>query len=175
MGLNIDAPFIFISDTINKLKANKSRYQGMTAKTGVPWYFIACIHQLEAGGSFMKHLHNGDWLIKRTVHVPVGRPADSNPPYTWECSAYDALVNCKGLNKVTDWSIPHMLFLLEGYNGYGYRVYHPTVKSPYLWGKTNHYTKGKYIADNHFDPNAVSQQIGAAVILKGLLYDEARS
>jgi lysozyme family protein len=45
-------------------------------------------------------------------------------------------------------------------------MWHPEVKSPYLWSFSNHYTKGKYVADGHFDSNAVSQQCGGMVLLK---------
>ena len=40
-----------------------------------------------------------------------------------------------------------MLFRLEAYNGSGYRDKHPDVKTPYLWSFSNHYTRGKYVAD----------------------------
>jgi lysozyme family protein len=46
-----------------------------------------------------------------------------------------------------DWSTPAVLHRLEGFNGYGYRKFHPNVPSPYLWSGSNHYTRGKYIAD----------------------------
>ena len=32
-----------------------------------------------------------------------------------------------------------------GFNGWGYRLYHPNVKTPYLWSYTDKYSKGKYI------------------------------
>jgi hypothetical protein len=59
-----------------------------------------------------------------------------------------------------------VLFKLEQYNGWGYRQYHHDVPSPYLWSFSSHYTKGKYVADGHFDANAVSQQCGGAVLLR---------
>jgi lysozyme family protein len=48
-------------------------------------------------------------------------------------------------------------------------VKHPEVLTPYLWSFTNHYTKGKFVADGKFDANAVSKQCGAAAILKLML------
>jgi hypothetical protein len=111
------------------------------------------------------HLHNGDPLTAKTVQVPKGRPIAGSAPYKWEVSAEDALT----LDKVhlwTDWSIPGMLFKFEGYNGYGYRKLTPPINSPYLWSFSNHYTKGKYVADGKFSPTAVSKQIGAAVFLR---------
>lgn len=166
--VNPNAP---IGPRSQTMLANVERYRKTGAWLSIPWTFIAVVHQMEAGGRFDRHLHNGDPLGARTIHVPKGRPtaepaAGHGKPYTWEESARDALINCKGLGKVQDWSIGKMLYLLEGYNGYGYRQYHPTVLSPYLWSYTNHYTKGKYSSDGHFDPNLVSQQLGAAVYLK---------
>ena len=147
------------------LAANKARYQKVGDALGVPWYVIAVIHSLEAGGDFTRHLHNGDLLTARTVHVPAGRPVKGNPPFTWEQSATDAL---RGLRKWKDWSVPGSLYQLEAYNGWGYRNHRPPVPSPYLWSFSNHYTRGKYVADGRFSPTAVSQQCGAAVVLKRL-------
>ena len=71
-----------------------------------------------------------------------------------------------GLNKWTDWSVPGLLYKLEGYNGFGYRNKHPEVLSPYLWSFSNHYSKGKFVADGTWSPVAVSKQCGAAVLLR---------
>jgi lysozyme family protein len=147
------------------LTANKARYQKVGDALGVPWYVIAVIHSMEAGGDFTRHLHNGDPLTARTVHVPAGRPRRGNPPFTWEQSATDAL---RGLTKWKDWTVPGILYELEGYNGWGYRNRRPPLPSPYLWSFSNHYTRGKYVADGRFSPTAVSQQCGAAVLLKRL-------
>jgi hypothetical protein len=106
-------------------------------------------------------------LKARTVHVPAGRPKTGKPPFTWEQSAIDALRG-RGLGAWKDWSVPGTLYQLEAYNGFGYRDHHPTVPSPYLWSFSNHYTRGKYVADGRFSPTAVSQQVGAALLLKRL-------
>jgi lysozyme family protein len=88
------------------------------------------------------------------------------PPFSWENSAVDALTQ-EGFNTVTDWSISHMLFLLEKYNGFGYRkMEKPT---PYLWSFSNLYEKGKYVADGRFDPQTISKQCGAAIVIKALI------
>jgi lysozyme family protein len=81
-------------------------------------------------------------------------------------SALDAL-RLKKLDQVTDWSVPHMLFLLEGYNGFGYR--RRGVPTPYLWSFSNLYESGKFVLDGKFDPRAVSKQCGAALMLKAVL------
>ena len=58
---------------------NKERYQSLEALTDVPWYIIAVIHNMEASQKFNGHLHNGDPLTARTVHVPKGRPPFRQP------------------------------------------------------------------------------------------------
>lgn len=150
-----------------KIVANRSRYEAVSRATTVPWYVIAVIHSLEAGLRFTGHLHNGDPLTKRTTHVPAGMPKEGAPPFTWEFSATDALRH-QGLDRNTDWSIEKIAYLLEGYNGWGYRMYHADVKSPYLWSFSNHYASGKYVADGKWSQTAVSEQCGAMVLLKRL-------
>jgi len=157
--------------------ANRSRYDALSKVTGVPWWFIAALHNMECGLSFNKHLHNGDLLTGRTTRVPAGRPvaapASGKLPYTFEESAVDALRHL-GLHKVTDWSLWHALYLFEGFNGYGYRLYHPDVNSPYLWSFTTVYQAGKYVADGKFSKTTVSQQAGVAGILLALkVFDKA--
>jgi lysozyme family protein len=149
-----------------KIEDQKPRY--LTVGQGsIPWYFIGAVHSLESSLSFSRHLHNGDPLTKRTVQVPAGRPLTGNPPFTWEESAEDAL-SMKNLYAWTDWSIPGLLYKLEEYNGFGYRQYHPSVKSPYLWSFTNQYDSGRYVADGTWSPTARSSQCGAAAILRRL-------
>lgn len=149
------------------LLSNQARYQDVSGNSGVPWFFIAVVHSLESSRSFERHLHNGDPLSARTVHVPAGRPKTGIPPFTWETSAGDAL-GMKGLSAQTDWSLAGVLFQLERYNGMGYRLFHPHVLSPYLWSFSSHYTNGKYIADGTWSETAISKQCGAAVLLRRL-------
>lgn len=155
----------FVDEIVEKLLLNKDRYLNVTL--GIPWSFVAVIHNMEASLNFTKHLHNGDPLTKRTIHVPVGRPKKGNSPFTWEVSASDALA-LKGLSSQTDWSLAGTLYQLERYNGWGYRLYHQHVLSPYLWSFSTHYDSGKYIADGTWSDNAVSKQCGVAVLLRRL-------
>ena len=149
----------------DKISANKGRYQSVGDALGVPWFFIGPIHNMESSLNFSTHLHNGDPLTGRTVHVPKGRPKGGTPPFTWEFSATDALKG-QGLDQVTDWTLASLLYQMETYNGFGYRTH--GINSPYLWSASNNYTKGKYVADGTFDPDAVSSQIGAAVVFRRL-------
>jgi lysozyme family protein len=156
-----------VDSIVERIVRHKETYRSVEQLTRVPWFAIAIIHNLEAGGDFNSHLHNGDPLTARTVHVPAGRPRSGNPPFTWEASAVDAL-EYDGLTQVTDWSIEHLAYVFEDFNGWGYRLYHPHVKSPYLWSFSNHYRKGKYVGDGQWSETAVSQQCGAMVLLKRL-------
>ncbi|MEK6726810.1 MAG: hypothetical protein AABY54_09750 [Deltaproteobacteria bacterium] len=154
-----------VEGIIAKIQANTARYNNAESILGVPWFFTAVIHNMESSLNFTKHLHNGDPLVRRTVQAPAGRPKNGDPPFTWEESASDAL-SLKGLSSKTDWSLSGTLYQLERYNGFGYRLYHPHVLSPYLWSYSNHYTSGKFVADGIWSDTAVSKQCGAAVLLR---------
>jgi len=157
----------YIENIISTILQYKPRYETVGNKLKIPWYFIAAIHNMESSMNFSRHLHNGDPLTARTTHVPAGRPKDGAPPFTWEVSAEDAL-KLKNLHQWTDWTLPGILYKIEEYNGWGYRRSHPQVLSPYLWSFSNHYSKGKYVADGRWSDTAVSQQCGAVVILRRL-------
>jgi lysozyme family protein len=148
----------------NRVLKGKARYEFISDSFGCPWWFVGIIHVMEGGGDFTKHLHNGDPLTARTVHVPKGRPT-GEPPFSWEVSALDALTFMK-FNNVTDWRIQNCLELFEKYNGLGYKK--RGVPSPYLWSMTQFYQAGKYVTDGHYDPNYVSKQPGVAAIMKVL-------
>ncbi|MEO6069673.1 MAG: hypothetical protein ABIN57_08550 [Chitinophagaceae bacterium] len=160
-----EAVYPDVDACINKMIAAKSRYDVVATKTNIPWYFISIVHNLECSGSFTCHLHNGDPLTARTVQVPKGLPKDGNPPFAWEYSAEDSL-RYKELDKWTDWSTAGLLYQMERYNGFGYRT--KQINTPYLWSGSNQYSKGKYTADGKFSFNAVSKQLGAAVMLRRL-------
>lgn len=154
-----------VESALAKLRSHQAKYEEAAAAfNGMPWHFIGIIHGMETGFRLDRHFHNGDPLTARTIRVPKGRPKGT-PPFTWEASARDAMVQM-GFDGVTDWSVPHMLFLWEKYNGFGYRF--KGLRTPYLWSFSNLYSKGRYVADGVFDPNAVSKQCGAAILLKAL-------
>jgi lysozyme family protein len=156
-----------VEQAVERILANKARYAAVCDPLKIPWPVLAAIHHMESSLDFARHLHNGDPLTARTRQVPAGRPVKGDPPFTWEESAADAL-EYDGLLKVTDWSIPGILYCLEKFNGWGYRLHHPAVKSPYLWSGSNHYVAGKYVADGTWSDTAVSAQNGAATVLRRL-------
>ncbi|SDL04094.1 Lysozyme family protein [Franzmannia pantelleriensis] len=157
-----------VERSVERLLAHRDRYRAVTERRGVPWHFVALVHSLESGCSFRCHLHNGDPLTARTVQVPAGRPKRGTPPFDWEVSAADAMA-LKRLDGDTDWSLAGTLYQLERYNGWGYRMYHSHVLSPYLWSFSSHYTSGRYVADGRWSDTAVSRQCGAAVLLRRLV------
>lgn len=151
-----------------KIIDGRARYEAVSASTGVPWYVVGLIHQMEAGGRWSCHLHNGDPLSGRTVTEPKGRPKVWAAPFQWEASAIDALCFDK-LDQITAWPIARICHALEAFNGWGYRKHHPEVSNPYLWSGSNHYVRGKYTSDKVWDATCVSAQPGAMPILRQLV------
>ncbi len=147
---------------------NRERYNRVAEEVCAPWYFIGIIHAMEASFDFRTHLHNGDPLKARTVQVPSGRPLVWDPPNDWVSSAIDAITFDHFADQ-QDWSLARTLYNWEGYNGWRSRA--NGINTPYLWSYSNHYSKGKFVADNVWDPDAVSKQCGAAVMLKALVED----
>lgn len=146
------------------IRLNCARYASVAGRfPSLPAYVVGILHQMECSGRFDQHLHNGDPLTARTKQVPAGRPKTGSPPFTWEQSAIDAII-CDGLDVWKDWSIGGTLVALERYNGLGYRK--RGLPSPYLWSFTDQARPGKYTADGRFDPKAISQQPGAAALMK---------
>lgn len=163
-AFEVDAGVARISDP-----NSRAIYERLEAKSGVPWYVIGIIHGLECNWSFRKHLHNGDPLTARTVQVPSGRPKTGSPPFEFEVSALDALTEQRGAGANSDWSIPGICYMFESYNGFGYRLFHPHVKSPYLWSYTTIYTTGKYVQDGKWSETTKSRQCGAMALLRRLV------
>jgi lysozyme family protein len=146
------------------LVSAKPRYQTVEAKTGVPWFVIAVIHERESGQNWFANLAQGDPWNKVSIHVPAGR----GPFRSWEDAAADALTDCAPyLARNQDWSIGGTLTKLEEYNGLGYAA--RGVPSPYLWAGTNQYRSGKYVRDGVYDASAVDSQPGCAGLLLAIM------
>jgi lysozyme family protein len=150
---------------VNRIQSNRGRYEAVQRATGVPWHVTAALHNMEASGSFSKHLHEGSPLTGRTRYVPKGRPREGTPPFKWEVSAVDALRFDRMVAVQWD-DIRRALQACEAYNGTGYQRFHTSVPTPYLWSHTNLYTRGKYVADGKWSSTAVSAQTGVAAIWK---------
>jgi hypothetical protein len=125
---------------------------------------VAALHNRESDADFQTYLGNGEPLSRKTVLVPKGR----GPFASWEDGATDALL-LKKLDTIDDWNVERCCYEIERFNGFGYRTYHPQVRSPYLWSFSNHYTAGKYVADGQFSASAVDKQCGAMPLIKTIM------
>lgn len=142
----------------------KATYENVSARTGVPWAFIAVAHERECSQDWHGSLAQGDPWDKVSVHVPAGR----GPFQSWEDAAVDALVHCAPYAaKNMDWSIGGTLTKLEEYNGLGYAA--RGKPSPYIWSGTDQYKSGKYVRDGVYDPNAIDTQLGCAGLLMAMM------
>lgn len=152
-----------VEKVCDSLARSKSQYLEVVSHfPGMPWDFVAVIHERESGQNWSRSLAQGDPWSQVSTHVPKGR----GPFSSWQEAAIDALTLQGYHARLYHWDIANTLENLELYNGLGYR--RRGLLSPYLWSFTNHYVKGKYVADGKFDANAVDKQIGCAPLLKVL-------
>jgi len=143
------------------IKAHQTTYEAVsTAVWGAPdyWWYVGITDQMEAGGGADRYLGNGQPLDRVTTEVPAGR----GPFPDFVAGAVDAL---RGIKAPT--SVSQAAYNWEGFNGWGYLT--KPIEDPYLASFSNCYTKGKYVADHVYDPEAVSGQAGALTILKVLM------
>lgn len=162
-----------VTETIREIIPHFSRYEAVEKETKVHRKLIAALHHKEASGRFSRCLHNGQLWSKVTTIVPKGR----GPFKSWEYAAIDALnlkssmLTTMNIKTVDDWTIEKALYYAERYNGMGYR--NKKINSPYLWsGSPNTYTKGGYKFDGIYDENHVIKNIGIAIILKKLDFED---
>jgi lysozyme family protein/peptidoglycan hydrolase-like protein with peptidoglycan-binding domain len=151
-----------VAATAKRLVAAKARYQGVEAKTGVPWWVIAAIHEREASQDWNTQLAQGDPLNQVSTHVPAGM----GPFKTWEEGAIAALKH-DDLTSVLDWGLEKALYHQEKYNGVGY--YNKGIPSPYVWAGTSVQKPGKWIRDHVWDDSYMDKQLGCAAMLKGMM------
>lgn len=161
-SMEITRDLAVMERTVERILACRTAYEEVEKLTGVPWYVVGIMDMREGGGGARKHLHNGDSLKRPTRQVPANRPPGPGP-FTFCQSACDAL-QIKGLDKLKDWSVERMAYEFERYNGFGYRLYRG-IRSPYLWGGTNHQERGKYIADGKYSSAVMDSQHGCMPLL----------
>lgn len=144
--------------------ANQSRYERVAEPMGIPWQWVAAIHERESGSNFKTYLHNGDPLGVPTTHVPAGKMF-----YEWEPAAADALAMMRplaqqmGIN-ASSLDMPALMALAEFYNGLGYR--NREAVSPYVYSGTNHYTGGKITVDKGpINPKVKDAQLGVVEMI----------
>lgn len=152
-----------------RILKNRKRYEKVEALIGIPWWFIAALHERESTCNFRKHLHNGDPLNRPTVNAPAGRgPFDS-----WEESAVDA-IRIKNFHRRTRWTIADCMRRAEYlWNGDGYgknATKGRPIHSPFLVAATTDalYGGGKYDRDGHYNPGLRDKQVGCAAIWRDM-------
>lgn len=131
----------------------------------VPWFMIAVTKEMEAGPDpqFLRSIAQGDRWDRVSVNVPRGR----GPFDDWYEAADDALIKCAPYMALwKNWTMGGALTIAMKYNGLGY--FTRGIPNPYLFSGTTAYSKGKYVRDRVFDPEAVSAQVGIAALLLGM-------
>lgn len=149
-----------------RIAASGARYEDVESATAVPWFVVGLLHMREASFDFSTHLHNGDPLTDRTVHVPKGRPRYGSAPYSWVESAEDAL-RFDGLDRVGLWPLEVIAYRCEAYNGFGPR--RRGRRSGYLWAGSSIYDGGKFVADGRWDPGVWDRQLGVMTVLRRMI------
>lgn len=145
---------------------NKTTYQYISSKSGIPPELICAIHYRESGCNFNTYLHNGDPLGKPTVNVPKGKYFTN-----FTDAAIDAMLDFKylrdqyGLTSNSN-DMPAMMGFAEAYNGLGYK--YKNKPSPYVYSATDIYQNGKYIADGKYSATAVDGQPGIYILINQL-------
>jgi lysozyme family protein len=142
-------------------------YRLVEKETNIPWYVVASLHYRESSLNFLGHLHNGDPLRLKTVQEPRYRPKGVWPPNPWEPTVAFVLSAKDALDKIprpTKWTVERMLYVFEGYNGWGYRS-HPGYSSPYLWNFTQYYAGGGFPKDHVWSDTYRSKQAGLASMI----------
>ncbi|KAI93539.1 peptidoglycan-binding protein [Rhodomicrobium udaipurense JA643] len=147
---------------VARLVKGRARYEALQQETGIPWWFIAILHEREGACDFGTYLGNGQSLKRKTTIVPKGR----GPFSTFEEGALDAL-RIKGWLGINDWTLPTVLHRCETFNGWGYLG--KGINSPYVWGSTSHQQRGKYVRDGVFDRTVWDVQVGTAAMILGLI------
>jgi lysozyme family protein len=142
-------------------------YVKLHKATGVPPQVTAVIHERECSGNLKGVLHNGELIVgtgRKTKLVPAGR----GPFKTFFDAGVDAYRK-EGLDTF-DWKAggaARCAYSLEKFNGFGYRRF--GIPSPYVWSGSQHYIRGKYIADGKFSSTHVDTQLGGMVLLRRMM------
>jgi lysozyme family protein len=150
-------------EVARRMASREARYRAITDPLGVPWYWLAAVHELE---------HSGRFTTSMVVTDPIDvRPGQPIPDATITDAQWDdtarALLRARALPLWRGWDVPGLMYQWERYNGMGYRPLN--VPSPYLWSFSNQYTAGKFIRAGVFSPTTVSAQPGTAVLLRRLI------
>lgn len=143
----------------HKVFANANRYIAAGNATGVPWSLIGALDLRESDCDPRAGLGQGDPWNQVSTHVPRGK----GPFKSWAAAA-EFYIRYDNLDDVpAPWAMDVACYKAEAWNGWGYR--NKGIFTPYLWAGTNHYKRGKYIADGEYSSTAVDEQLGVVAIL----------
>ena len=149
---------------VSRMLKGITQYRVVQEETGIPWVFVALLHEMECNCDFERQILNGQLIHQRTTIVPKG----CGPWKFWHSSAKEGL---ERYSKVINWDIGNIGLMLEAHNGFGYRK--RDVLSPYLFNGCQYGgDTGFYASDGKYDPMASSQQAGAYVLLSVLVESE---
>ena len=130
-------------------------------KTGLPPELIAAIHYRESTGNFDATIKDGSKLPAGVSFVDDAVNISNDANYVIFKEAYN--MSADSVDVIA------MLSIAEVHNGTGY--YKMGLNSPYLYSGTNLYTKGKYDADGHYNPDLVDKQPGIFLLICSILLD----
>ena len=151
-----------------KIVAHRDRYQRVAKSLGVPWYVVGLIHALESSLDF-SYAPPQRRPAHRAHDARARRPAAAARRRSRGRRARPDALTFRGFAELEGLDDPGRALPARGLQRLGLPPAAPRRDSPYLWSFSNHYTKGKYVADGNFSATAVSQQCGAAVLLKRLV------
>lgn len=155
-----------IDQVARKLLSYRGRYQQVADATRVPVIVLATLHERESSADFRTNLAQGDPLTRPSTHVPAGRPKlkpGISFPVSWEYAAVDAIEYDHLNDASAPWSMVYACWKGEAWNGFGPRNH--GIHTGYLWGGTQHYARGKYVADGIWDANHVDTQLGIVPVM----------
>ena len=148
---------------VRAIADGKPRYDQVANATGVPWYVIGMIHEMEGGLNFATHLHNGDPLTARTVHVPSGPPAYRRSPVPVGGQRHRR-ADDGGLSRGQTVDDRAHRLPARGLQWLGLSLAQHRRQHALSVERHQQLPKGKFVRDGVFDPNAVSGQIGAMAL-----------
>lgn len=131
--------------------------------THVPAVLVGALDYREDDNNLRCGLGQGDPYNRISTHVPRNKgPFSSKSEADIFYIRYDHLDD-----NSAPWSWPYACWKGEAWNGFGPRNH--GIHTGYLWGGTNHYVKGKYVADGVWDPNYVDTQLGIIPVMMRLV------
>jgi len=159
-----------LASTARRLLRDKSVYERIFEKTGVPTAVLMALAEREMSGNLHCYLGNGERLTHRTTLVPKNRGPWPDTMDGFIAGALDAL-HLDGLDQIAKtlegWSLTRFAYESELWNGFGYRA--RGIPSPYWAGGTTIQKRGKFVRDGVYDSNVMDPQLGTLAIVEELV------